>query len=83
MKTNTPLWYYILLEAQLNEGGGSLGVLGSQIVAGTIAGALLSNPNSYLCRHGGAGWHPHPWRTPAGCLRISSLHDVVRVVGLA
>lgn len=80
---HTPLWYYILLEAQLNEAGTRLGTLGSVIVAGTIAGALWSNPKSYLRKYG-VDWRPECWQSPNdGKIQIKSLYDVARVVGLA
>jgi len=52
---DTPLWYYILKEAELlgtlsenGEGGKKLGPVGSWIVAATVFGALRADPNSYL-----------------------------------
>jgi Animal haem peroxidase len=45
---DTPLWYYILKEAELRGNGEHLGPVGSWIVAHTIFGALCSDPNSYL-----------------------------------
>ncbi|MDY6811441.1 MAG: peroxidase family protein [Actinomycetota bacterium] len=44
----TPLWYYILREAAVQQGGERLGELGSRIVCETIIGSLKSDPNSYL-----------------------------------
>lgn len=59
----TPLWFYILAEAQVG-GGNSLGELGSYIVASTFVGVLLSDPDSALAR----GFHPgdSPLRAPDG-----------------
>ena len=51
----TPLWYYILCEAE-HAGGEHLGPVGGRIVAEVIAGLLQSDPNSYL-RHWPA-WRP-------------------------
>jgi Animal haem peroxidase len=45
---DTPLWYYILKEAELLGGGQRLGPVGSRIVANVIVGALRADPNSYL-----------------------------------
>lgn len=45
----TPLWFYCLAEAE-QGGGGSLGEVGSWIVASTIIGVLLSDPDSALSR---------------------------------
>jgi hypothetical protein len=55
-KNSTPLWYYILAEAQALEEGARLGTVGSHIVAETIVGILYSDPHSYLnCN---PGWMP-------------------------
>ncbi|WP_304233166.1 peroxidase family protein [Jiulongibacter sediminis] len=44
--TETPLWFYILHEAE--QGGGKLGQLGGTIVAGTLLNLLLKDQNSYV-----------------------------------
>jgi hypothetical protein len=44
----TPLWYYILREAELRHGGQRLGAVGGQIVAEVLLGLLLADPTSYL-----------------------------------
>jgi hypothetical protein len=44
----TPLWYYILKEAEVQRDGEGLGQLGSRIVAETLIGVLLADPESYL-----------------------------------
>ncbi|WP_207482253.1 peroxidase family protein [Arenibaculum pallidiluteum] len=51
----TPLWYYILKEAELQQRGERLGQLGSTIVAETFVGLLQGDPESILTRD------PH-WR---------------------
>ena len=48
---NTPLWYYILKEAEVHQQGARLGVVGSKIVAETLIGLLKKDPNSYLFHH--------------------------------
>jgi hypothetical protein len=45
---DTPLWYYVLREAELRGGGAHLGPVGSYIVAETLFAALWSDPNSYV-----------------------------------
>ena len=45
----TPLWFYILAEAE-NAGGNSLGEVGSFLVASTFVGVLLTDPDSALSR---------------------------------
>lgn len=46
--TSTPMWYYILKEAELKEEGLRLGALGSRIIGEVIIGLLQVDPNSYL-----------------------------------
>ena len=62
---STPLWYYILKEAELAVGGHHLGPAGGRIVAEVILGLLQADGGSYLNAqqawrptlpaHGGAG----------------------------
>lgn len=51
----TPLWFYTLKEAEL-EGGTRLGPLGSRVVAETIIGVLIADPESYLVKQ--PSWNP-------------------------
>ena len=50
----TPLWYYILCEAE-QEGGDHLGPLGGLLVAGVILSLLESDPTSFMAVE---GWKP-------------------------
>ena len=52
----TPLWYYVLKEAEVRANGNSLGELGSRLVCETIIGLLVNDRNSYLNQRG--GWDP-------------------------
>jgi hypothetical protein len=52
----TPLWYYVLKEAEVRANGNSLGELGSRMVCETIIGQLLNDPESYLNQHD--AWDP-------------------------
>jgi hypothetical protein len=57
---NTPLWYYLLKEAELHKNGDgqpgrSLGPLGSYLIADVILDALTADPDSYLAV---PGWRP-------------------------
>ena len=45
---DTPLWYYILKEAEILGKGHSLGPIGSRIVANVLVDALRADPNSYV-----------------------------------
>ncbi len=47
----TPLWYYILKEAHVTQGGARLGPLGSRIVAETFVGLLDGDKESILGRN--------------------------------
>lgn len=44
----TPLWYYVLREAQLQQDGQRLGEVGSRIVAETLVHLVQRDPSSYL-----------------------------------
>jgi hypothetical protein len=46
--TATPLFYYILKEAQVREDGLRLGPVGARIVAEVFIGLLQLDPDSYL-----------------------------------
>ena len=49
----TPLWYYVLREAAVQQDGNRLGELGSRIVSETIINLIKQDPNSYInnCCH--------------------------------
>ncbi len=44
----TPLWFYILKEAEQTTGGNGLGPVGGRIVAEVLIGLLRADPASYL-----------------------------------
>jgi hypothetical protein len=44
----TPLWYYVLREAAVREGGERLGPIGGRIVAEVLVGIITADPESYL-----------------------------------
>ncbi|MGB9415472.1 MAG: hypothetical protein WCB58_04080, partial [Acidobacteriaceae bacterium] len=46
--TATPLWYYILHEANFQHDGKFLGSVGSRIVAETLVGLVRRYPSSYV-----------------------------------
>jgi hypothetical protein len=56
----TPLWYYILKEAEEFEDGNRLGPVGGRIVAEVLIGLLRADPASYL--NGDPQFTP-----PSGC----------------
>jgi hypothetical protein len=44
----TPLWYYVLKEADSQKSGRSLGAVGSRLVAETLIGLIRHDPNGVL-----------------------------------
>jgi hypothetical protein len=48
LQSSTPLWYYVLKEAELVADGLHLGPVGGRIVAEVLVGLLRSDPASYL-----------------------------------
>ena len=77
---DTPLFYYILREAEARHNGRRLGPVGSQIVADVIEGSFRADPDSYWQVH--AKWEPPLWQPASGPpRRIKTLTDLVKVVG--
>jgi hypothetical protein len=52
----TPLWFYVLKEAEHRGGGDRLGPVGGRIVAEVLIGLLRADPASYLSLQ--PGWQP-------------------------
>jgi hypothetical protein len=76
----TPLFYYILREAELAPNcGAHLGVVGSQIVADTLEAAFRLDGDSHW--HVRGGWSPPPWPLANGRGRkIETFADLIEVV---
>jgi hypothetical protein len=55
LERRTPLWYYVLKEAEVIEDGLRLGPVGARIVAECIVGVVQLDPHSYASRR---GWRP-------------------------
>jgi hypothetical protein len=53
---STPLWYYVLKEAQVVADGLTLGPVGGRIVAEVLIGLMQSDPASYLVQQ--PNWTP-------------------------
>jgi hypothetical protein len=53
---STPLWYYVLREAELRADGLTLGMVGGRIVAEVLVGLMQSDPSSYLAQQ--PAWTP-------------------------
>lgn len=64
----TPLWFYVLKEAEVTACGQHLGPLGSRLLAETLIGLIVSDPRSYWHQPGSADghWHPRDSVMPAG-----------------
>jgi len=54
--SETPLWYYILKEAEIEHKGERLGDVGGRIVAETLVGIIDADPTSF--RSADPGWKP-------------------------
>ncbi len=82
-ETATPLWFYLLKEAEIASGGHRLGALGTHIVAGTLAGLLISDPHSAWNTPGSVEgrWHPLDGVQPNGHV-LDSFAGLMRVAGL-
>ena len=77
MERSTPLWFYILKEAELLENGLRLGPVGSRIVGEVFIGLLKADRTSYLSAR--RDWKPVlPSQTP-GDFRIT---DLLRFAGV-
>ncbi|CAN5906457.1 heme peroxidase family protein [soil metagenome] len=85
----TPLWFYVLKDAEVRANGNSLGELGSRIVCETIIGQLRNDPESYLKQQG--GWDPSkgvklPPTKPGGDPKhgdlIVTIRDLFKFAGL-
>ena len=53
---STPLWYYVLREAELRADGFTLGKVAGRIVAEVLIGLIQSDPSSYLVQK--PNWTP-------------------------
>lgn len=74
---NTPLWYYILKEAQLRSSGKRLGPVGARIVAEVFVGLIHGDKESYLWRKG-QDWKPElPSKVPGKFTMV----DLLQLVG--
>ena len=76
----TPLWFYILAEAE-KAGGNSLGEVGSFLVASTFIGVLLADPefgsSAWFRSHAksAADERQHPDRLAAKWMRFASVME--------
>ena len=72
----TPLWFYILKEAELKADGKTLGPVGGRIVAEVFIGILQGDPMSYLQRD-------PDWKPTLGQDQDFKVADLLRFAGVA
>lgn len=77
LATSTPLWLYVLREADVVNGGRLLGPVGGRIVAEVAIGLLRADPDSYLFSR--PSWQPMLGRRPGAEYEISDFLRFARV----
>ncbi|TKS62985.1 MAG: hypothetical protein EWM73_01890 [Nitrospira sp.] len=78
MEKSTPLWYYILKEAEVMEKGLRLGPVGGRIVGEVFIGLLKADETSYLAAR--PNWTPVLKSATPGEFRITDLLTFAGVV---
>lgn len=80
LTAETPLWYYVLREAEVMTAGEKLGPIGTHIVASTMLGLIKADPSTFWSEPGSdpdGRWQPADMPAPNG-VHITSLADVLR-----
>lgn len=77
-KSETPLWYYILKEAEVRHHGEQLGAVGGRIVAEVLVGLLAADPTSYF--NAETEWSP---TLPASQQGDFTIADLFKFAGVA
>ncbi|MDV9177725.1 heme peroxidase family protein [Streptomyces sp. W16] len=75
----TPLWFYVLKEAEVRELGRRLGEVGSRIVAETIIGQIRKDPGSYANR---TSWSPAQGVLLPNGRPVRTIPDFLRFAGV-
>jgi hypothetical protein len=75
---DTPLWYYVLREAEIYSDGIRMGPVGGRIVAEVLLGLLDGDPTAY--RAAMPDWQPTLPSTQPGDFTIA---DLLRFAGAA
>ncbi len=78
MEKSTPLWYYILKEAEVLEQGLRMGPVGSRIVGEVFIGLLKADKDSYLTVN--KNWKPTLPSAKSGDFEITDLLNFAGVV---
>ena len=82
MDDNTPLWFYVLREAAVQQSGERLGAVGGRIVAEVFIGLLQGDRSSYLSQD--PDWEPFlPTIDPAKTNEDFGMIDLLRFAGVA
>jgi hypothetical protein len=76
--TNTPLWFYILREAETLEDGERLGPVGSRIVAETIIGQIRTDPDAFIQHN----WDPTQGVTLPDGTPINTITTFLQFAGM-
>ena len=71
----TPLWFYVLREAQVTTGGERLGPVGGRLVAEVIIGLIRGDRNSYLSQD-------PDWTPSYGSGGTFTIADLLRAAGV-
>jgi len=77
LHNRTPLWFYILREADVEEDGKQLGQVGGRIVAEVFIGLLQGDALSYLKQD--PGWTP---TLPSATSDTFEMTDLLRFAGV-
>lgn len=75
MDERTPLWFYILKEAEIETDGARLGSMGGRIVAEVFIGLIEGDHNSFLRQNPG-------WRPTLGAGGDFKIVDLLRMAGV-
>ncbi len=76
--SETPLWFYILREAEVRNNGAYLGEVGGRIVAEVLLGLIAGDPSSYL--NASTEWQPELPAAQAGQFTIADLLRFAKAV---
>ncbi|ETX13509.1 heme peroxidase [Roseivivax halodurans JCM 10272] len=76
LQNHTPLWYYILKEAQVKHDGKRLGPVGTMIIAETFLGLVHGDKSSFMWQR--TDWKPH---LPAAKAGHFTMVDMLNFVG--
>jgi hypothetical protein len=75
----TPLWFYVLKEAEVRERGSRLGEVGSRIVAETLIGQIRHDADSYMHQ---TSWGPAQGVRMRNGRPVRSIADFLRFAGV-